>query len=157
MFLARWVRSWKQVLQIIQPDTQLRWHREGFRLFWKLKSRGPVQTQPERLAPETIALIQQMARENPLWGAEWIRGELLKVNIKVAKRTIQKCMKEVHSKPPSVPSWSTFLNTHGKDLWACDFVPVVALFFKPIRAFVIVQHGSRRVVHVGVTERPTDE
>jgi hypothetical protein len=76
--LARWAPNWKQVLQIIQPDTLLRWHRDGFRLFWKLKSRRPVQTQPQRLAPETIALIKRMARENRLWGAERIRGEMSK-------------------------------------------------------------------------------
>ncbi len=65
LFLARWVPNWKQILQIIQPDTLLRWHREGFRLFWKLKSRAQVQTQPQRLAPETIALIERLAREHP--------------------------------------------------------------------------------------------
>jgi putative transposase len=157
LFLARWVPSWKQVLQIIQPDTLLRWHREGFRLFWKLKSRRPVQTQPQRLAAKTIALIEQMARENRLWGAERIRGELLKLNIKVAKRTIQKYMQAVRSKPTSGQSWSTFLKTHGQDIWACDFVPVVTLFFKTLHAFVIVHHESRRVVHVGVTDHPTDE
>jgi hypothetical protein len=88
-FLARRVPNWKQVLQMIKPDTLLRWQREGFRLFWKLKSRVHVQTQPQRLAPETIALIERMARGNSLWGAERIRGELLKLNIKVAKRTIE--------------------------------------------------------------------
>jgi hypothetical protein len=62
VFLARWVPNWKEGLQIIQQDTLLRWHREGFRVFWKLKSRRPVQTQRQRLAPETIALIEQMAR-----------------------------------------------------------------------------------------------
>jgi putative transposase len=156
VFLARWVPNWKQVLQIIQPDTLLHWHRDGFRLFWKLKSRRPVQTQPQRLASATIALIERMACENRLWGAEWIRGELLKLNIKVAKRTIQKYMQLVRSKPPSGQSWSTFLQTHGKDIWACDFVPVVTLFFKTLHAFVIVHHASRRVVHVGVTDLPTD-
>jgi putative transposase len=156
LFLARWVPNWKQVLRIIQPDTLLRWHRDGFRLFWKLKSRVPVPTQPQRLALETIALIERMARENPLWGAERIRGELLKLHIPVAKRTIQKYMQAVRSQPPSGQSWSTFLKTHGKDIWACDFVPVVTLFFKTIHALVIVHHDSRRVVHVGVTEHPTD-
>jgi hypothetical protein len=63
VFLARWVPNWKQVLQIIQPDTLLRWHRAGFRLFWKLKSRKHMQTQPQRLAAETIALIERMARD----------------------------------------------------------------------------------------------
>jgi putative transposase len=155
--LAHWVPNWKQVLQIIQPDTLLRWHREGFRLFWKLKSRQPMQTQPQRLAPDTIALIQRLARENRLWGAERIRGELLKLNIKVAKRTIRKYMLAVRSKPLSGQSWSAFLQTHGKDIWACDFVPVVTLFFKTLHAFVIVHHESRRVVHVAVTNHPTDE
>ncbi len=156
-FLVRWVPNWKQVLQIIKPQTLLRWHREGFRLFWKFKSRAHMRTRPQRLAPETIALIERMARENPLWGAERIRGELLKLNIKVAKRTIQKYMQAVRSKPPTGQSWSTFLKTHAKDIWACDFVPVVTLFFKTIYAFVIVHHESRRVVHLGVTEHPTDE
>jgi putative transposase len=157
LFLARWVPNWKQVLQIIKPDTLLRWHREGYRLFWKFKSRVHAQTQPQRLSPETIALIQRMARENPLWGAERIRGELLKLNIKVAKRTIQKYMHEVRSKPPTGQPWSTFLKTHSKDICACDFVPVVTLFFKSIHAFVIVHHESRRVVHCGATEHPTDD
>jgi putative transposase len=102
-------------------------------------------------------ILNGVARENPLWGAERIRGELLKLNIKVAKQTIQKYMQAVRSKPPTEQSWSTFLRTHGKDIWACDFVPVVTLFFKTIHAFMIVHHDSRRVVHVGVTEHPTDE
>ncbi len=155
LFLARWVPNWKQVLQIIKPDTILRWHRGGLRLFWRFKSR--VQTPSHRLAAETIALIQRMARENPLWGAERIRGELLKLEIRVAKRTIQKYMRAVRSGPPSGQPWSTFLKTHGKDIWACDFVPVVTLFFRTIHAFVIVHLASRQVVHFGVTEHPSDE
>ena len=155
--VARWAPNWKQVLQIIQPDTLLGWHRGGFRRFWKLKSRKQMQTQPQRLAAETIALIERMAGENRLWGAERIRGELLKLNIKVSKRTIQKYMQAVRSNPPARQSWSTFLQTHGQDIWACDFVPVVTLFFQTLHAFVILHHESRRVVHVGVTDRPTDE
>jgi putative transposase len=81
----------------------------------------------------------------------------LKLNIQLAKRTIQKYMQAVRSKPPSGQSGSTFLRTHGKGIWACDFVPEVTLLFKTIHAFVIVQHESRRVVHFGVTEHPTDE
>jgi transposase InsO family protein len=81
----------------------------------------------------------------------------LKLNIRVAKRTLQKYMLAVRSKLPSGQSWSTFLQTHGKNIWACDFVPVVTLFFKTLHACVIVHHESRRVVHVGVTDHPTDE
>ena len=155
MSVARLVPSWKQVLQIIQPETLLRWHRAGFRLFWRIKSRS---RQPaRRLDAETIALIQRLARENRLWGAERIRGELLKLSIRVAKRTIQKYMRAVRSQTPAGPTWSTFLKTHGQDIWACDFVPVVTLFFQTLYAFVIVHVGSRRVVHVNATVHPTDE
>jgi hypothetical protein len=82
---------------------------------------------------------------------------MLKLSIKVAKRTIQKYMQAARAEPPSGQSWSTFLKTHGTDIWACDFVPVVTLFFKTLHAFVIVHHESRRVVHVGITDHPTDE
>ena len=80
-------RTWRQALLIVQPATLLRWHREGYRLFWKWKSRGRCSL--PRISEETIALIQRMAYENLLWGAERIRGELLKLGIEVAKRTIQ--------------------------------------------------------------------
>jgi len=154
LFLTRWVSNWQQILQIVQPDTLLRWHREGFRLFWKVKSRPPKQA--HRLDPGTIALIRRLARENRLWGAERIRGELLKLGVKVAKRTIQKYLRAVHSQSSSGQSWSTFLKTHGQDIWACDFVPVVTLFFQTLYAFVIVRVGSRQVVHVNVTNHPSD-
>jgi putative transposase len=138
LFLAHWVPHGKQVLQIIKPATLLRWHREGFRLFWQWKSRVRVQTQPQRLAAETMALIERMARENPWWGAERIRGEWLKLNIQLAKRTIQKYMQAVRSHPPTGQAWSTFWKTHGKDSWACDFVLGVTLCCKTLYAFVMV-------------------
>jgi putative transposase len=140
------VPNWKQVLQIVQPETLVRWHRAGFRLFWRIKSHSRLPAR--RLDPDTIALIQCLARENRLWGAERIRGELLKLGIRVATRTIQKHMPAMRSQLPAGQSWSTFLRTHGQDIWACDFVPVVTLFFQTLYAFVIVQVGSRRVVHV---------
>ena len=84
------------------------------------------------MAPDTIALIQRLAHENRLWGAERIRSELLKLGIRVAKRTIQKYMRAVRSQSPAGQSWSTFLKTHGPDIWACDFVPLVTLFFQTL-------------------------
>ena len=128
--------------------------REAFRLFWRFKpstcgsgqvSRGPKPA--KRLGANTIALIQRLARENPLWGAERIRGELLKLGVHDAKRTIQKYRRAVRSSATPGPSWSTFLKTYGQDIWACDFVPVVSLFFQTMYAFVIIHLGSRRVVH----------
>src|SRR6266852_5502225 len=93
LLLARMTQTWKQALFIVQPETLLRWHRELFRLFWKHKSKADAR-QP-KLSLETIALIEEMASSNRLWGAERIRGELLKLGIRVCKRTIQKYMRHV--------------------------------------------------------------
>src|SRR5205814_8587980 len=98
VLLARAVRTWKQALFIIQPETLLRWHRQGFQLFWKYKSRTASLT--PRISPETVSLIKEMARDNRLWGAERIRGELLKLDIRVCKCNIQKYMRQVRSSRP---------------------------------------------------------
>jgi hypothetical protein len=118
VLLARLVRTWQQALVIVQPDTLLRWHRELFRCYWKRKSK--TRTHKPKIAAETIALIRQMARENRLWGAERIRGELLKLGLHVCKRTIQKYMRAVRTKPPRGQKWSTFLRNHAANIWACD-------------------------------------
>jgi putative transposase len=107
ILLARMVRTWKQALFIVQPETLLRWHRELFRLYWKRKSKAPARK--PKVAEETITLIRQMAQENRLWGAERIRGELLKLGIRVCKRTIQKYMRPVRSQQPRGQKWSTDL------------------------------------------------
>src|SRR5215472_18112098 len=86
VLLASIVRTWKQTLFIVQPETLLRWHRQGFKLFWKDKSRAASLT--PRISQETVDFIKQMARDNRLWGAERIRGELLKLGIRVSERTI---------------------------------------------------------------------
>jgi len=92
------IRTWKQALFIVQPETVLRWHRELYRLFWKHKSRADAR-QP-KISPETIALIKEMVKKNRLWGAERIRGELLKLDMRVCKRTIQKYMRQVRLHRP---------------------------------------------------------
>ena len=154
VLLARMVRTWKQALFIIQPETLLRWHRQGFKLYWRYKSRA-ASAKP-KVAAETVALIQEMASNNRLWGAERIRGELLKLGLRVCKRTIQKYMRPVRRARPRGQKWSTFLHTHAEQIWACDFLPVTNLFFRSLYAFFIIELHSRRVVHVGVTRCPTD-
>jgi putative transposase len=103
-----------------------------------------------------VALIKEMARDNRLWGAERIRGELLKLGIHVSKRTIQKYMRQVRTTRPHGQTWATFLRTHAEQMWACDFLPVTDLFFRSLFAFFIIELHSRRVIHVGVTRYPTD-
>jgi hypothetical protein len=96
-----------------------------------------------------------MARDNRLWGAERIRGELLKLGIHVSKRPIQKYMRHPGARP-SAQTWGTFLHNHAHDMWTCDFLPVTDLFFRSLFAFFIIELQSRKVVHVGVTRHPTD-
>ncbi len=84
VLLARMVRTWKQALFLVQPETLLRWHRELFRVFWKHKSKAHARK--PRLSHQTISLIKEMAANNRLWGAERIRGELLKLNIRVSNQ-----------------------------------------------------------------------
>jgi putative transposase len=98
VLLAGRVRGWRQALLVVRPETLLRWHRTGFRLFWRWRSR-PRTRQP-RVPPDTVALIRRMAAENRLWGAERIRGELRKLGIAVCKRTVQKYMRR--ARPPHV-------------------------------------------------------
>ncbi len=156
IMLVSKIRDWKQALLILKPDTLLRWHRQGFRLFWKLKSKPNKNSQP-KIAQHTIDLIKEMAAKNPLWGAERIRGELLKLEIKVAKRTIQKYMRQAGSSGPSNQNWHTFLKNHFKEVWSCDFIAVTDAFFGQLYAFFILQHSSRRIIHFGVTRHPNEQ
>jgi putative transposase len=108
------------------------------------------------VAPEIIIFIKEMAKNNRLWGAERIRGELFKLDIRVCKRTIQKYMRYVRIRRPRGQNWTTFLHNHSKDVWACDFLQVTDLFFRSLFAFFIIELQSRRVIRVGVTRFPTD-
>ena len=155
VFLASQLRAWADALVIVRPETVLRWHRQGFRLFWRRKSRPRSAPKP-KVAAETIALIREMAAANRLWGADRIRGELLKLDIRVSKRTIQRYLRQARPPRRSGQAWSAFLRNHAGESWACDFLPVTDLRFRPVYAFFIIALGSRRVVHVGVTRHPTD-
>lgn len=112
--LADRLRAWRSALLIVQPETLLRWHRAGFRVLWRAKSRPGPGRPP--LAAATIALIRQMARENPLWGAERIRGELGKLGILVAKRTVQTYLPRPRPPRPRGRTWATFLRNHAGDI-----------------------------------------
>jgi putative transposase len=101
-------------------------------------------------------LIGQLATDNRLWGAERIRGELLKLGIPVSKRTIQKDLKQLPRLRPTGQTWSTFVRNPAADIWACDFVQTYDVFFRTIFAFVIIELGSRKVIHISVTRSPSD-
>ncbi len=117
VLLANRCRSWRHALLIVQPDTVLRWHRQLFRRFWRHKSRTTAPAHRPPIAAETIALIREMAAANRLWGVERIRGELLKLDIRVAKSTIQKYMRDARPTGSSGQTWVTFLHNHAQDIW----------------------------------------
>jgi hypothetical protein len=153
VLLARLLPRWPGALLLVKPQTVLRWHRAAFRLLWRRKSCSAGWREP-RMPADVIALIRCMAIENRLWGAERIRGELLKLGIRVAKRTVQRYMRG--ARPPSPhrgQSWPTFLRNHT--VWACDFLQTYDVWFRSIFAFFIIDVNARRVVHVAVTRAPT--
>jgi putative transposase len=138
---------------LVKPETVLRWHSEAFRLLWRWKSR-PTKPPAPRVSPDLVELIRRMATENRLWGAERIRGELLKLGIRVSKRTIQRHIRASHRPlPPRGQSWHSFLHYHT--VWACDFLQAYDVWFRPIFSFFIVDINTKQVVHVGVTRHPT--
>lgn len=144
---------------LLALSLRMRWHRAGFRLFWKRKSR--TASRKPKTHVETVELIKRMANENRLWGAERIRGELLKVDIRVCKRITQKYMGQIlwptTSNRKRSQNWSTFAHNHAFQIWACDFLPVYDLFFRPLFIFFIIEVSTRRVIHFNVIRHPTDE
>jgi len=154
--LASGLRSRKQALAIVQPDTLLRWHRDLYRWLWKRKSRMRKQPGRPPLSEETVSLIQRIARENRTWGAKRILGELLKLGLRGAKSTVQRYIKAlVHLSRPGEPSLGsrrvrTGIHNHASEIWACD------ILFRALFVFVSIELGRRRIVHFGVTRHPTD-
>ena len=154
VLLARLLPNWREALHIVKPATVIGWHRQLFRLYWRRKSRSKRRYLP----PGTTALIRRIALENRTWGAEKIRGELLKLAIRVSKRTIQRIMWKARfgSDPNSGQKWRTFVNNHAKQIWACDFLHARDLLFRSVFAFFIMDVHTRRILHFGVTRHPTD-
>ncbi len=157
VLLASRIQGWRDALMVVKPDTLLGWHRQGFRLYWRRKSR--VRQGRLSIPAETIRLIEEMANNNRTWRAKRIQGELLKLGIRVSKETIKKYMRRARQNSPSRhrgQTWATFLANHAGETWACDFGQTYDLFFRTIFVYFIIEVGSRRVVHHGVTRSPHD-
>jgi hypothetical protein len=151
--LARLLRrDWRRHLVLVHPETVVRWHRRGWRLFWQWRSPGRLGR--PRLSAEVRELIARMARDNPSWGAERIRGELLKLGIAVSKRSVQQYRRRGPACPPS-QSWRTFLRNHRPHLWAVDLLTVQTLAFRTLYVLDFVDHARRELVHLNVTANPT--
>jgi hypothetical protein len=149
-----WFLDWRHLLTVVKPETLIRWHRKGFRLWWRWKSRArgrppiPVDVQH---------LIATIAAANRTWGEERIADELLvKLGIRVSPRTVRPYMP---SRPPrtrqGTQAWSTFVRNHARAVLASDFFVVVTATFRLIYVFVVLEVGTRRILHWNVTEHPT--
>jgi transposase InsO family protein len=150
--LARVWSGWKQALVIVTPATVLRWQRRRFRQYWTELSGRPTGGRPPVNA-EIRALIARMADANPLWGAPRIHGELRKLGIDVAERTVSRLMPKRRPEPSQ--TWRTFLANHVRDLVSIDFFTVATARLRVLFVFVVFAHHRRRVVHFNVTEHPT--
>ncbi len=144
--------DWRDALVVVRPETLIRWHRAGWRLFWRIKSRPGRPPIPLELRQ----LIRRMASENPLWGEERIANELLlKLGLRVSPRTVRKYMpKRPPGRPRGDQRWSTFLRNHASAIVACDFFVAVTATFRLLYVFVVIEHGSRRVLRVAVDGAP---
>jgi transposase InsO family protein len=147
-------RLWPSLIgavQVVQPETILRWHRAGFKVFWRWKSRnGAGRPKIDRGLRD---LIRRMSRENALWGASRIHGELLMLGFEVAQSTVSKYM----VRPPKPPSqtWKTFLRNHAEAIASIDMCIVPTLTFDHLFAFLVLGHGRRQLLWFEVTRHPT--
>ena len=148
--LSRIWADWRESLHIVQPETVVRWHRQGFRYYWRWKGRRRGRP---RIDPEIRQFIRRMSRANPLWGAPRIHGELLKLGIDVSEATVSKYMIK-RCGPPS-QTWRTFLANHAKDTIALDFFTVPTSTFRILFVLLILSHDRRRILHLNVTEHPS--
>jgi putative transposase len=147
--------EWRSILTVVKPDTLIRWHRKGFALFWRWKSRPRGRP---RLPTDLQRLIAEMAAANRTWGEERIASELLvKLGIRVSPRTVRRYMSRSTAPRGGVRSqtWSTFVRNHASAVLACDFFVTVTATFRVLYVFVVLEVGSRRILHWNVTEYPT--
>ena len=144
--------DWRSALLIVKPETVIRWHRRGFRLYWRWKSRHPGRPDTGR---EIRELIRKMCISNPTWGAPRVHGELLKLGLDVSQSTVSKYM--VRPRKPPSQTWRTFLENHVKQLVSVDFFVVPTVSFRILYVFLVLAHDRRRVLHFNVTEHPTTE
>src|SRR5712692_2938317 len=146
--------GWRAALVIVKPETVLGWHRKGFRLFWTWKVRRGRPGRPT-VPREIRDLIRKMSRENLLWGAPRIHGELLKLGIEIGQTSVSKYM--IRQRTPPSQSWRTFLENHLQSLVSVDFFTVPTLRFQVLYVFLVLAHDRRRILHFNVTAHPTAE
>jgi putative transposase len=149
-----WPR-WTDVLAIVKPETVIGWHRAGFRLYWRWRSR-PRGGRP-KISIELRNLIRTMALDNTGWGAPRIHGELLKLGFEISERTVARYLRQLRRRGDPGQRWLSFLANHREAIAAIDFFAVPTVTFKLLYCFFVIEHGRRRILHFNVTSRPSSE
>jgi hypothetical protein len=149
-----WSR-WTEVLVIVRPETVISWHRAGFRLYWRWRSR-PRGGRP-KITAEIRALIHRMAEENPGWGAPKIHGEIQKLGFVLSERTVARYLRRLQRRGDPRKQWLAFLQNHREVIAAFDFFTVPTVTFSLLYCFFVIEHGRRKILHFNVTRHPTAE
>jgi putative transposase len=149
-----WPR-WSTALVIVKPETVVAWHKQGFRLYWRWRSRcrggGP------KVSEELRKLIRRIANENPDWGAPRIHGEVLKLGFEVSERTVARQLQKTRRRGDPAGRWRTFLANHREAIVAFDFFTVPTVTFQLLYCLFLIEHSGRKILHFNVTAHPTSE
>ena len=146
--------GWRRPLRLVRPETVIKWHRQTWRMWWRWKSK-PLQPGRPRIPWEAILLIRRLSRENPLWGAPRIHGELQKLGYFLHESTVARYMIKRRGRPTQ--NWKTFLQNHLHETAVIDFLTVPTVTFRTLYAFVVLSLDRRRIEHINVTTHPTAE
>jgi putative transposase len=155
VILRRCWPGWKKTLILVQPETVVRWHRAGFKLYWTWLSRHRIRVGRKCVSTQLRDLIFRMVGENPTWGAPRIHGELKMLGFDVSERTVLRWMRKAPRNPEPAKRWAAFLSNHREAIAAMDFFTVPTLTFGVLYCFFIIAHDRRRVLRFNVTRHPT--
>ena len=155
VMLRRLWYGWKCVLVLVRPETVVRWHRTGFKLYWKWLSRHRTGAGRRCVSRELRELIFRMVAENPTWGAPRIHGELKMLSFYISERAVLRWMRKVPRSPVSAKRWAAFLDNHREVIAAMDFFTVPTLTFGVLHCFFVITHDRRRIIHCNVTRHPS--
>src|SRR4030095_13219741 len=153
--VRRFWPGWQQSLIVVTPETVVRWHRAGFRLYWKLISNVRRPVGRRQTSKEIQELVFRMVGENSTWGAPRIHGELLLLGFDVSERTISRWMKRAPRDPDRAECCLTFLRNHREAIAAMDCFTVPTITFRSLYCFFVISHDRRRILHFNITKHPT--
>jgi hypothetical protein len=145
--------EWKRVLLLVPPETVVRWHRTGFKLYWKWLSRHRGCAGRKCVSSELRELIFRMVAENRTWGAPRIHGELTMLGFDISERTVSRWIRKAPRNPEPAKQWKAFLNNHREAIVAMDFFTVPTLTFEVLYCFFVIAHNRRRILHFNVTNQ----